>query len=389
MTTRPLARPSVPDPPPAVRLRDPAGVVAAVPYLLGFAPQRSLVVIGIDDEESVGPTLRCDYDPGLRPAGLTLLWQHIGRVMARNGCGAVLVVAYTDADPADFGADSGADLLAVLLGDTREDAGAENDLGDAGSDLDTDGDDRPGVLDVLVVGPTRFRSLACTDDTCCPPDGLPVADVTAHPVAATFVLAGRSPAADRDSVEPEETVDDDELRTARRAATRARATPAADVHELLRRWTACLPDGPSAQLAGELGVAWRRDGRLRDACLAVLLPGGAAAAQAVLEPAPGGAAAAGDLGKRLSDPACAQAAARGAPVLRRLAALATGQERATVLAAHAWLSWVAGDGTAADVLTGRALALDDSQPLARLVQQCLGHGLGAPWTTAAQLRASR
>ncbi len=387
MTTRPLDRASVPDPPPAVRLRDPAGVVAAVPYLLGFVPRRSLVVVGIDDHACVGPTLRCDHDLGAAEPGadaspvrpqtpLPLLWDHVVTVMARNGCHTLLVVAYTDADPGELEPARTAGLLAVVLPAT-----------DHGSS--------PQVLDVLAVGPTRYRSMACAEDGCCPVEGLPLAGVDAHPVAAEFVLAGRSPAPDRESLEPPVTVQAQDRRAALTAVVRARrATEARGVagpdrtsqavrdEHLLHRWADSLPLGPSPRLAGELVVAWRGRPGLRDACLTVLLTGGTELADSVLGTSHGPAAR--DLHEVLGDPGAAGAARAGGVVLRRLAALVDGPERATVLAAHAWLSWVAGDGTAAGVLAERALELDRAQSMALLVQQCLGHGLGAPWTAGSR-----
>lgn len=380
MTTRPLPRPPSSDPPPDVRLRDPAGVVSAVPYLLGFAPRHSLVVVGLDPDRSVGPTLRCDWQPGRPPGATRPLWRHLSAVARRNGCTSALALVYVDVDPDQLPAGWDDDLVDALLG--RQDL------------LDRHEPDEPEALDVvdlLAVGPQRFRSLLCRDATCCPAQGTPVSRAESHPVAAGFVLAGRSPAADRAALVPEGAVSDSDRRTAllaaRAAGTVDRTSPApgsdpdTDDRELLRLWSAGLPDGPDPELAGRLAAAWRTRPRLRDACLAVLLPGGERGAHAVLAPVGGSAAA--QLGESLADPACSRSTQVGTPVLRRLAALTTGPEQATVLAAHSWLCWVAGEGTAAAVLAERSLQVDARQSLARLVLQCLQHGLGAPWTTAA------
>lgn len=390
MTTRP--RPPVPEPP-TVRLRDPAGVVAAVPYLLGFEPRRSLVVVGVDRDEGVGPTLRVDLDVAdASVEQVAATWAHVQTIMERNGCRSLLAALYTDVDPAEPAPGlEPATVGAVLAGPTPGTAGA-------------DGPTRPrvGLLDAIQVGPSRFRSLVCDDATCCPGPGSPRSLATSHPVAASFVLAGRSPVADRQHTAPEDTtVTSADAATARASAEAARAAaaggtttppreargtartdqgPLEDERSLHRRWSAALPACPDPALAGLLVAGWRASTRLRDACLAHFLPGGDQVAAALLDPAGdrGGAA----LARALADPACAGAARRGDAVLRRLAALVTGADRATVQAAHAWLSWVSGDGTAAGVLAERSLTEDGGQPLAGLVGRCLEHGLGAPWTTA-------
>ena len=145
-----------------------------------------------------------------------------------------------------------------------------------------------------------------------------------------------------------------EAATGRRASARA----AGDAG-LLEEWLACLPAGPSPELAGRLAARWRVRPALRDACLAAFLPAGPDLARGLLPDAADGrgpaSRATGSLSDCLQDPACAAAARAGAPALRRMAALAPAPERADVLAAHAWLSWVSGEGTAAALLAERAL----------------------------------
>ena len=61
--TSSVVRPVPSDPPPRIRLRSPADVVAAVPVLLGFHPEHSLVVIGLKTGRVV-LTVRVDL-PGI------------------------------------------------------------------------------------------------------------------------------------------------------------------------------------------------------------------------------------------------------------------------------------------------------------------------------------
>lgn len=379
--------------PPAIRLRDPAGAVAAVPYLLGFTPQRSLVVVGIDDDRSVGASLRCDYEPGCPPGTTAALWEHLQRVLLRNGCHTSLLLVYTSQDPEDLPSGWVDGLLRAARPDREDDpvgGDVEDRTAQVGGPRAQDPAERLAVLDVLVVGPSRFRSVLCGDPSCCPPEGTPVSEAGHHPVAAGFVLAGRNPAADRASVAPEGTATPDE-RARALAATRAAddvllppaigsqagvgsqaAVGSRAAAHLIGRWAASLPGGPDPELAGTLAAAWRASTGLRDACLALLLPGA--------PPRPGARPL--RLDEVLADPACARATGVGSPVLRRMAALTTGPQRATVLAAHAWLCWVAGEGTAAGVLAERAQRSGHDQPLATLVLQCLDHGVGPPWTSS-------
>lgn len=385
MTTRPTPFPAGtrPTDPPVLRLRDPAGVVAAVPYLLGFAPRHSLVVVGIHQGQGVGATLRADLPTeDLLGAGpdevLSVVWEHVCQVLRRNGCSRALVVLYADVDPEDLPDEAVQRLLGVL-----------EMLDGLDGDRLQDDDHDPGgldVLDVLLVGPRRFRSLLCPDRTCCPVEGVCVSSTGSHPVAASFVLAGRSTVARRDEVEPAPTAADPADRaTAATAAERSRRArpggPAVAVHDrrLLREWLACLPGGPSPELAGRIATGWRSSPRLRDSCLAAFLPGGPELARHLLgawEPP-----SATSLAASLVDPGCARAVHAGAPVLRRMVALVPTPLSAEVMAAHAWLSWASGEGTAAALLAERALVVEPGQSLARLVLQCLDHGLGAPWTT--------
>ena len=53
--------PSLPQPPARLRLSSPEQVLAAVPYLLGFAPSESVVVLSLRGKQ-IGLTMRLDLD---------------------------------------------------------------------------------------------------------------------------------------------------------------------------------------------------------------------------------------------------------------------------------------------------------------------------------------
>lgn len=358
----------VPGDTPTLRLRDPAGVVAAVPYLLGFEPHRSLVAVGVRDG-AVAPVLRLDWEPTDSSRTTRAALSRVDEILRRNECSHALLVAWTELDPAEL--------------DVRGLRRALRLQAPSGSTADVS---VPGVpvelLDVLVVGPTRFRSVRCTDRACCPAQGSPRSESTHHPVAAEFVLTGRAPCADRDGLAaPDATVTDEERAEAAAAALQAEGdagTRGYDGHALLRDWCALVADGtaaPQPAFAGALAAAWTRDVRLRDACALACLPAGATGAP-VLEASEASSA----LARALRDPGCADAVARHGRLYRRIAALVPERHRAVVLAGHAWLAWVSGEGTRAVLLGERALDLDPDCSLAALVVRCLEHGIGPEWT---------
>ena len=69
--SRPVPSPSnarQTEPPTKLRLSTPPEVLTAVPYLLGFPPERSLVVLCMHGKK-LGLTLRADFDMHVRAPG--------------------------------------------------------------------------------------------------------------------------------------------------------------------------------------------------------------------------------------------------------------------------------------------------------------------------------
>jgi hypothetical protein len=153
--------------PDSLVLRSPDAVVAALPYLVGFTPQHSLVALWIEAGR-VLLTQRLDLagwplDP---VAWQTALWGHPSAAVADE----VVVVTATDEDlPSD--------LVAAVR--TRA----------AGN----------GVVlkDFLVVHDGRWCSALCRDTHCCPPGGRSVDPRVAAEVAAEFTVTGAAPVRDR------------------------------------------------------------------------------------------------------------------------------------------------------------------------------------------------
>ncbi|MGF1645962.1 MAG: DUF4192 domain-containing protein [Kineosporiaceae bacterium] len=365
----PSAAPADPGP----VIRGPADVVAAVPYLLGHHPSQSLVVLSVRPGAALGVVCRIDLpDPaGGEAASADVVERLVGAAVA-DGADSALVLVY-DEDPGAGGHGDGGDLVDAVVDGLR------------GRGV--------GVTDVLHVGPQRWRSRWCDDGRCCPPEGRPVAESRDRPVAARFVLDGRSPAPDRSSVEPPAAA---APVAARRAAAQAAARwrrrvaaggsselPVSDRFRLLDEWLGVLDrhgssgELPSPAVVGRLAAAWSQDLRTRDACLVAVLPGAGPAPDSIV------AGSRIDLSSVLADRSCAGAVGAAAPVLRHMAAHLSGPPAAAVLAVHAWLAWVSGQGAAAGDLASRASAAGSGHRLATLVLRALDHAVAPDWAAPA------
>lgn len=87
---------------PALSLRKPADLLAAIPYLLGFWPRDSLVLLGTEaDGPHVVFTLRVDLPPRGTPRGVL---RTLAATVARQNCAAVFVALIGGARPKCAGA---------------------------------------------------------------------------------------------------------------------------------------------------------------------------------------------------------------------------------------------------------------------------------------------
>jgi hypothetical protein len=143
-------------------IHGPADLLQAVPYLLGFHPVDSLVLIGLDGAHLV-VTARMDLSDVAEPAAVTRTLA----AMARGGATRVLCVVY-DSAPLDRPPCWGG--LAAALQDDCDLAGCE-------------------LSDVLRVVEGRWSSLLCTDPRCCPAGGNPLPD-RPSPFVAAATYAG-------------------------------------------------------------------------------------------------------------------------------------------------------------------------------------------------------
>lgn len=160
MSGHPVSIPTAP----AVTLRGPAQIVAAVPYLVGFHPAGSLVVVGLQgDPRAVCLTLRVDLPPVDDRAELcSALALHLSHAGAHTA----IAVVFSEQP----GERPEAGLIAVLGEATR--------------------DEGIGLDDALWVRSGRWRSYRCRDSDCCPRAGTPVDAGSVADLAAASAWLG-------------------------------------------------------------------------------------------------------------------------------------------------------------------------------------------------------
>ncbi len=166
----------------AVTLRSPDALVCAIPYLLGFEPRESAVLVWLS-RGRILLTQRLDLPGSIDelPAWREAIWSH---------------AAASQSD----------ELIVVVF------AAATDLVGEGVSDVIREADARSiAVRDALRVEGDRWWSLLCSDSDCCLTKGGGWTQVTDR-VAAEFTLLGRAPLADRSAVAA--TLDPDPTRAA-------------------------------------------------------------------------------------------------------------------------------------------------------------------------------
>ncbi|MFD0557306.1 uncharacterized protein DUF4192 [Stackebrandtia endophytica] len=153
---------------PDISLRNPRDLLAAVPYLLGYRPTDSIVLIGLDGER-IAVTGRAPLpksEQSLEPIAT------IAKALRNNQVTSSIIIGYGPP--------------AVV---TR----SVDRLRQAISDLDIE------VVEILRVTGDRYWSYLCEDLRCCPVDGTPLSGPHSA-VAAEFTAAGSQTQPDRDAV---------------------------------------------------------------------------------------------------------------------------------------------------------------------------------------------
>jgi hypothetical protein len=152
---------------PLLRLRSPSDIVEAVPYLIGFQPEDSLVVVSLRGERlRVGLTARVDLPPA--ESAESCAREFVGYLKRDNAVRAVVVFYPPSGGPSYPSVRPIADAFTKHLKRSRI-----------------------AVADVLCVSERRWWSLHCTDADCCPPGGTPVSHGATSVTAVTMAVAGQ------------------------------------------------------------------------------------------------------------------------------------------------------------------------------------------------------
>ncbi|MCH8613250.1 DUF4192 domain-containing protein [Arsenicicoccus dermatophilus] len=285
-------------------VRDVGQLVTVVPYVLGFTPSDSLVVLGLRSRPgarrpTIGPAVRIDlHDPAGDPQPLRAgpAWDAVAVRMLPH-VDEVVLVAFTDR--AGPGAGRG-----VALGGSPREASSPDPLSVAEAEqllaellaLATAAGTQ--VRDAVMVSGGTWWPVTCDDPVCCPRDPVALPRPEQVPAVTELVVAGEAPAATREARLAGTRPDRDHpvaravARTLGRAPTSGTARPGPpspeDVEAGLRAWRVLLGLGGSAcvavdgggsgdveQVAGLVAAAVHaiEDVHVRDGIYAWVVPG--------------------------------------------------------------------------------------------------------------------
>lgn len=334
---------------PKIRITGPGSIIAALPQLLGFPPEESLVLVGLSGTRSrLGVTMRADLPPdGLDHAPCAEELEPLVEALLRDGATKCLAIVLTELEDLEG--------LAPYL-----DLVAELDRALADSAIE--------VCDVVLVRAGRWRSYLCPDLGCCPPEGAPVPPVSGE-LAAYAAYSGSvvrdSRAALLAMIAPDPAAVAATERALDHVCRELADASAAGTSEAYRdRIQTAIHRRVTALAAGTAPALSNRDAArvcialidrpLRDRVAAHCLQETASAAESLWI----------DLLGRVPPPLDA------AP--------------ATLLALS---SWARGDGALANIALDRALTSDPSYSLAQLVRTALDHAL-PPATVREMLEVS-
>jgi uncharacterized protein DUF4192 len=328
-----MSEPAICDPEfPVIRLGSPADLVDAVPYLLGFHPSDSVVLIAVRGQRRrIGLTLRLDL-PALAagPEPLANCLHHLRQADAEG----LLIAIYARTAP-DPGEPLPEAETVLQVADAVAEAGIE-------------------LVEAVLVAEGRWWSYLCSNPMCCPPEGQPVSGPAApSAVMAAATVAGMSAAADRDEAASS-------LLPLPRPQRRRLA---AQVKREAARW-----DGPDRDERAQEAVR-----RWRSAILAQ------EAAQSVLSNADAALLLVGLADVAVRDECCAAVREqhRGAAfrLARQLARRAVHPWDVAPYTLTSWLAWLEGNGMLSRVAIDRALVSDPDYRLGLLMEQLLDCGV--------------
>jgi hypothetical protein len=335
-----------------LRLSSSRDIVEAVPYLVGFQPEDSLVVVSMRGARSrLGLTARVDLPP---PEGADACAREFVGYFKRNRATRAIIVFYPPSGGLSHPAVRPiADAMTARFARARIE-----------------------VADVLCVGDGRWWSLLCTDDACCPSEGTPMAGGGTSTIAVTMAVQGRLALESRTEL----------VRTIDPAAGVARAAMAYALPRARARLFDRIAAGSRAEVAAESVELFRAAVRGRLATEA-----GAGGT---------GALAADDAARLIVglDDGCARDeilawhddesgdAARGLAI--ELVRRAVPPFEVPPLTLLAWICYLQGEGALAGIALDRALAAEPDYALAQILDRALRSALN-PETFRPAMRGLR
>ncbi|MGW7755185.1 DUF4192 domain-containing protein [Streptomyces violaceusniger] len=345
-----------------VTLRSPAELADALPYVLGFQPDDSIVMIALHGSRGrFGGRLRLGIPriPEEWPEVCDQLAECLISGSERRGGRPDGVVLFLCQEPAEGEAGEEAmERLRPLAQRLRTACG---------------GLEVP-VFEALCISGGRFWSYVCPDRRCCPPEGVPLALPGTSVMAAAATFAG---------VQVRGSLREMEARLAPLGAPRAdgqeRALDAAGAELVPRILDGAESTTVCAQTLGLVGRmldTFQSAPSAADACAADLHD------DRLLDDREAAAVIIGLQDRRTRDRAAgwmeevdADAALRLWRALARRCVGSYGEHAAAPLTLAGWVAWSAGDELTARVALGRALRVDPDYLFARLLHQACNEGV--------------
>lgn len=211
-----------------VRLTGPSDLLAAIPHMLGFHPENSLVVLGMTQPRArVRLAFRYDLPAVGDNAAATGIGEHVLAVLVREHAEMVVLVGYGEAR--DITATMDVVIPAIRAADIA-------------------------VSEALRVEAGRYWSYVCREVTCCPPDGVPYRPAGDAPVSQQLIARGLTVLPDRRALEATLARDPASVQPV------ADALPVADAEIFDADWNADLGRAVVADAVGR----YRQGGRITD-----------------------------------------------------------------------------------------------------------------------------
>lgn len=145
-------------------LTSPHDLLVAIPFLIGYHPTNSLVIVSLK-EECVGMAMRVDY-PTIDGVTTVDAYDALIYHLVREGADGALVVAYVP--------DGRSDGVEILENISTALVRAEIPIRES-----------------LVISNGRWRSVLCCDQGCCPSEGNELPEISSSRVAVEQVADGR------------------------------------------------------------------------------------------------------------------------------------------------------------------------------------------------------